>query len=57
MFSLFLDSQGNVWASGDNHYHEIGNGGHVNQLTPIKVLAGVSMISAGSYHSIAQRAG
>jgi hypothetical protein len=53
MFSLFLDTNGNEWACGDNSkYHEVGNGSHVNQLTPVEVLSNVADISAGSYHSI-----
>jgi alpha-tubulin suppressor-like RCC1 family protein len=54
--SLALDSSGNVWAWGYNQYGEVGNGTTQNVLSPIEVLTGknISMISAGSYHSIAQ---
>jgi alpha-tubulin suppressor-like RCC1 family protein len=52
--SLALDSSGNVWAWGDNEYGEVGDGSYENVLTPEEVLSGVSMISAGSYHSLAQ---
>jgi alpha-tubulin suppressor-like RCC1 family protein len=53
MHSIALDASGNVWAWGDNEVGEVGNGSLVNQLTPLEVLSGVTMISAGSLHSLA----
>ena len=53
MHSLALDASGNVWAWGDNANGQVGSGTHANVLTPVEVLAGVSMISAGSLHSLA----
>ena len=51
--SLALDSAGNVWAWGDNQYGQVGNGTTVSVLLPVEVLAGVTQISAGSFHSLA----
>ena len=51
--SLALDSAGNVWAWGDNQYGQVGNGTTVSALLPVKVLTGITQISAGSFHSLA----
>jgi len=52
--SMALDAKGNVWTWGSNDNGQIGDGTNTNQLVPIEVLSGVSMISAGSLHSLAQ---
>jgi alpha-tubulin suppressor-like RCC1 family protein len=54
MHSLALDASGNVWAWGV--YRQIGNGTKTDALTPVEVLRGVSMISAGALHSLAETA-
>ena len=51
--SLALDGAGNVWAWGDNQYGQVGNGTTTDVLLPINVLAGITQISAGSFHSLA----
>lgn len=57
--SLALDSDGNVWAWGDNSYKQIGNTNiseNMNYCTiPTKVegLSNVVEISAGAYHNLA----
>lgn len=51
--SMALDSAGNVWAWGDNQYGQVGNGTTANVLLPVKVLTGITQISAGSFHSLA----
>jgi hypothetical protein len=51
--SLALDSAGNVWAWGANQYGQVGNGTTTSVLLPVEVLAGVTQISAGSFHSLA----
>lgn len=51
--SLALDSTGNVWAWGDNQYGQVGNGTTTDVLLPVKVLTGITQISAGSFHSLA----
>jgi alpha-tubulin suppressor-like RCC1 family protein len=52
--SLALDSEGNVWAWGNNDLSQVGNGGKSgNVLTPVKVLTGADMISATANDSVA----
>jgi alpha-tubulin suppressor-like RCC1 family protein len=51
--SLFLDSSGHVWTSGNNQYGQGGDGTDANELHVVKVLSGISMISAGAAHSLA----
>ncbi len=51
--SMALDTNGNVWCWGGNSFGQIGNGSNNDLLVPIEVLRAVSLISAGSYHSLA----
>lgn len=51
--SMALDPGGNVWLWGGNGNGQIGNRAGKSQLLPVKVLSGVSEISAGSLHSLA----
>jgi alpha-tubulin suppressor-like RCC1 family protein len=51
--SLFLDSSGNVWSSGNNEFGQGGDGTDSNELHVVKVLSGITMISAGAAHSLA----
>jgi alpha-tubulin suppressor-like RCC1 family protein len=55
MHSLALDADGNVWAWGSNDDGQVGNGSNGYVLTPVEVMSGVRMISAGSLHSLAAR--
>lgn len=55
-FVLALKSDGTVWGWGDNLYGQLGNGYHAKMVTkPARVggLAGMVMVSAGSFHSLA----
>jgi hypothetical protein len=52
-YSLFLDTNGTVWACGDNALGQVGNGTTVNQLTAVSVLSGIRLISAGAGHDLA----
>jgi len=51
--SLYLDSSGNVWTSGSNQYGQGGDGTTTDERRVVKVLSGISMISAGAEHSLA----
>ena len=51
--SLYLDSSGTVWTSGSNQFGQAGDGTATNELRVVKVLGGMSMISAGAEHSLA----
>jgi alpha-tubulin suppressor-like RCC1 family protein len=50
--SMALDPSGNVWTWGSDAKGQIGSGR--NELLPTEVLSGVTMISAGSLHSLAE---
>ncbi len=53
-FSMALDSDGNLWAWGDNTYGQIATG-HAGDLLskPRIIMTGVSNVSAGKYHALA----
>jgi alpha-tubulin suppressor-like RCC1 family protein len=53
MHSLALDTSGNVWAWGANDDGQLGDGTRADSLRPEEVLSGMTMISAGSLHSLA----
>jgi alpha-tubulin suppressor-like RCC1 family protein len=53
MHSLALDGGGAVWAWGANNDGQLGDGTHRKALRPEEVLSGMTLISAGSLHSIA----
>jgi hypothetical protein len=53
MHSVALDADGNVWAWGDNHAGQVGNGRSGSVLAPVEVMSGVRMISAGALHTLA----
>jgi alpha-tubulin suppressor-like RCC1 family protein len=52
-FSLFVKSDGSLWAMGAETYGQLGNGtsGNINKPTQI-VASGVTVIAAGNYHSL-----
>lgn len=50
--SLFLKSDGTVWACGDNQRGQVGNNSSADQWTPVQVMAGVKAIAAGGEHSL-----
>jgi alpha-tubulin suppressor-like RCC1 family protein len=56
-FSMALDSDGNVWAWGDNGSGQLGDGTTTNRMVPVQVdhtkLTGVVAIAAGLVHSLA----
>lgn len=57
-FSLALDSDGNVWAWGDNTYGQIATGYTGSRFsTPRIIMSGVEKISAGKYHALAIKDG
>ncbi len=53
--SLFVCSDGSVWASGDNSSGQLGNGTLVSSIIPKQVanLDGVVAVAAGDVHSLA----
>lgn len=55
MHSLALDSDGKVWAWGDNSSGQLGDGTNTNSFVPVEVqgLTNVVKIAAGRAHSLA----
>lgn len=51
-YSLFLKSDGSVWATGENGYGQLGDGTTINRTRPQRVMTGVKAISAGRSHSL-----
>jgi len=51
--SLFLKSDGSLWAMGNNQYGQLGDGSYNNTNSPEQIVAGnVTAIAAGYYHSL-----
>jgi len=51
--SLFLKSDGSLWAMGDNNYGQLGDGSYNNTNQPELIVAGgVTAIAAGAFHSL-----
>lgn len=52
-FSLFLKSDGTLWATGNNYYGQFGNGTAQNKfLTPIEIASDVAKVCAGEKHIV-----
>lgn len=49
--SLFLKTDGTLWACGLNQYGQLGDGTTENRLQPVYVMSGVTGMAAGFYHS------
>jgi hypothetical protein len=50
--TLFVKTNGTLWAMGYNEHAELGDGTTTNRNTPVQVAAGVYWVSAGGYHSM-----
>jgi alpha-tubulin suppressor-like RCC1 family protein len=50
--SLFLKTDGTVWATGFNGYGQFGDGSTSNQNRPVQVMSGVAAIYASESHSL-----
>jgi alpha-tubulin suppressor-like RCC1 family protein len=53
--SLFITSDGTLWAMGENNYGQLGNGtssGVAPNPTPANVSSNVVAVAAGNYHSL-----
>ena len=50
--SLFLKTDGSVWATGANSDGQLGNGSNQDQYLPVSIMSDVQAISAGEFHSV-----
>ena len=54
-YSLYLKSDGRVFAAGRNHYGELGDGSTTQRNTPVEVTAlgnDNALVTAGRFHSV-----
>ena len=52
-FSLFLKSNGSLWAMGDNYFGQLGDGSYTQTNAPKLIVASnVTAIAAGNFHSL-----
>ncbi|AWI08340.1 immunoglobulin domain-containing protein [Ereboglobus luteus] len=50
--SLFIKSDGSLWAVGANHFGQLGDGTTTNRRVPVQVATGVIAVAAGYSHSL-----
>ncbi|MEY4489425.1 MAG: hypothetical protein RIQ79_1933, partial [Verrucomicrobiota bacterium] len=55
--TLFVKTDGSLWATGYNSFGQLGNSSTTNRTTPVSVATGVIAASAGSYHSLFLKTG
>jgi len=51
--TVALQTDGSLWAWGDNTYGQIGNNTNINQAMPVKIGTGYIAIAAGANHTLA----
>jgi hypothetical protein len=49
--TLFVKTDGSLWATGDNYYGQLGDGTTTSHSTPVQIATGVEAVSAGKDHS------
>ncbi len=50
--SLFIKSDGSLWAKGGNQYGQLGDGTTIDRIAPVHVATGVVAVSTFAYHSL-----
>ena len=49
---MILKSDGILWATGRNHYGQLGDGTNIDKNSPVQIMSNVSSISAGTDHTM-----
>lgn len=52
LHSLFVRTDGTLWAMGNNSYGQLGDGTTIQRLSPVQVDNDVAAVSAGGYYSL-----
>jgi alpha-tubulin suppressor-like RCC1 family protein len=50
-FSLFVKTDGTLWAMGDNRFGQLGDGTRINRAAPVQIATHVTAINAGDLQS------
>ena len=51
--SLYIKSDGSLWAMGYNNYGQLGDGTTIDRNSPVQILSsGVTSVSGGRHHSL-----
>jgi alpha-tubulin suppressor-like RCC1 family protein len=53
LHSLYLGSNGSLWAWGSNGFGQLGDGTTTGRTTPKQILTGVAAVAAGDNHTLA----
>jgi len=52
-YALAIKADGSLWAWGDNHSGQLGDGTFENKSSPVRIMVSVAAVSAGNEHSMA----
>jgi len=50
--SMYVKTDGTLWATGSNAQGQLGDGGNYTRNTPVQVATGVASVAAGSVHTM-----
>jgi len=54
--TMILKTDGTLWATGSNHYGQLGDGTTTNRSRPVQVMRDVQAVFAGGYHTMILKA-
>ena len=52
LHTLFIKTDGTLWAAGTNDYGQLGDGSTVDRLSPVQVASQVKAVACGASHSL-----
>lgn len=50
--TMFIKSDGTLWACGNNYYGQLGTGDTTRRYTPVQIMSDVLAVSASYYHTL-----